>query len=57
MEIDIELLLNLPKLKVLDCSISDTEAHIYCESTNIASLCPVCKKLTSEVLMYQERTI
>lgn len=57
MEIDIELLLNLSKVKVLDCSISDKEAHIYCESTTIESVCPVCDKFTSEVLMYQERTI
>ena len=57
MEINIELLLNLPKVKVLDCSISDREAHIYCESTNAESLCPVCKKLTSEVIMCQERKI
>jgi transposase len=57
MKIDIELLLNLPNIKVLDCSISDKEAHIYCESIHSESLCFVCKKSTSEVTMYQERTI
>ena len=57
MEINIELLLNLPKVKVLDCSISDKVAHIYCESTYSAGLCPVCQKSTSKVIMYQERTV
>lgn len=57
MEINIELLLNLSKVKVLDCSIREREAHIYCESTNTESLCPVCKNLTSQVMMYQERRI
>ena len=57
MEINIELLLNLPKVKVLDFSISDKEAHIYCESTNTEGLCPVCKQVTSEVMMYQERKV
>ena len=57
MEINIELLLNLPKVKVLDCSISDNEAHIYCESTNTAGLCPVFHQPTSEVMMYQERKV
>ena len=57
MEINIELLLNLPKVKVLDFSISDKEAHIYCESTNIEGLCPVCKQVTTEVMMYQERKV
>lgn len=57
MEINIELLLNLPKVRVLDCSISDQEAHIYCASTNTEGLCPVCKKYTCQVTMYQERTI
>ncbi len=57
MEINIELLLNLSKVKVLDCSIRESEAHIYCESTNTESLCPVCKNLTPQVMMYQERRI
>jgi hypothetical protein len=57
MEINIELLLNLPKVRVLDCSISDKEAHIYCESTNTESLCIGCMKSSSEVVMYQERKI
>jgi transposase len=57
MEIKIELLLNLPKIKVLDFSISEKEAHIYCESTQTESTCPVCQKNTSEVTMYQERKI
>ena len=33
MEIALELLLNLPHLQLLDCVVSDTAAHIYCEST------------------------
>ena len=57
MEINIELLLNLPKVKVLDYSISDKEAHIYCESTNTWGLCPVCNQLTCQVVMYQERKV
>lgn len=57
MDINIEFLFNLPKVKVLDCSISDKEAHIYCESTHPYGLCPVCQKPTSEAMMYQERTI
>jgi transposase len=57
METNIELLLNLPKIRVLDFSISDKEARIYCESTNTESPCPACKKNTSEVVMYRERTI
>ena len=57
MEINIELLLNLLKVKVSDFWISDKEAHIYCESTNTEGLCHVCKELTSEVMMYQERKV
>ena len=57
MEINIELLLNFPKIKVLGFSVSEKEAHIYCESTNTERLCPVCQKPTFEVIMYQERTI
>ena len=57
MEINVELLLNLPKVTVSDYSISDKEAHIYCESSSPEGVCPVCKNRTSQVRMYQERTI
>lgn len=57
MEINIELLLNLPKVRVLNFVLTDQEAHIYCESTSKEGLCPVCKRASSEVKMYQERTI
>ena len=57
MEINIELLLNLPNLSVLDCSISDKEAHIYCENTSSTCVCPSCLRPSSSVRMYQERTV
>lgn len=57
MNIDFELLLNLPSIRVSDCSISDTDAHIYCESSTEENRCPVCLNLTNQVTMYQERTI
>ncbi len=57
MNINIELLLNLPNIRVSDCSISDKEAHIYCKSTTDSAPCPVCLKSTNEVTMYQERVI
>lgn len=53
----IELFLNLPDLRILDCVISDTEVHIFCESTKKTGICPSCQKETSEVRMYQEREI
>lgn len=52
-----ELLLNIPTLRVTDCSISDKEAHIYCDSIVAFGFCPVCMTSTSEVTMYQERKI
>jgi transposase len=57
MEIALELLLNLPHLQLLDCVVSDTEAHIYCESTKNVGICPVCEQPCVEVQMYQERTV
>ena len=57
MEMNIALLLNLPKVKVWDFSISEKETHVCCESTNAERLCPVCQKPTFEVIMYQKRTI
>ncbi len=41
----------------MDCSISDKEAHIYYESNHPRGFCPVCQKPSSEVMMYQERTV
>lgn len=52
-----ELLLNLPSLRVTTCSVSAKEAHIHCESILSSGSCPVCLKLTSTVTMYQTRTI
>ena len=57
MEISIELLLNLPSLRVTDCVLSDKEAHIYCESIIDSGNCPSCGKATSEVTMYSRRTV
>lgn len=57
MDINIELLLNLPKVKVLSYELSDKEVHIYCESVEKSSICPVCERKSSEVQMYQERKI
>ena len=57
MEVSIELILNIPSLRVLDCSMTSKEAHIYCESVSTSGSCPVCKKTTSEVTMYQERNV
>jgi transposase len=57
MEIAMNLLLNLPHLQILDCVVSDKEAHIYCESTENFGLCPVCQQKCVEVQMYQERTL
>jgi hypothetical protein len=44
MEINIELLLNLPNLRILDCVVSDKEAHIHCEFTENFGVCLVCQK-------------
>jgi len=52
-----ELLLNLPSLRVTDCSISDKEEHIPCESILTSGYCPVGMKSTSKVIVCQERTI
>ncbi len=52
-----DLLLNLPSLRVTDYSISDKEAHIYCESILSFGYYPVCMKATSDVTMYQERIL
>ena len=57
MEIELDLLLNLPSVRVTDYSISDKEAHIYCESILSSGYCPVCMKATDEITMYQERTL
>lgn len=57
MDINIELLLNLPKVKVLNYELLDKEVHIYCESAEKSSICPVCEKKSFEVQMYQERKI
>lgn len=57
MNIAIDLLLNLPHLRILDCVVSDKEVHIYCESTEDFGNCPVCQQKCSDVQMYQERTI
>lgn len=57
MEINLELLLDLPKVKVLRCEISDTEAHIYCESVEGSGICPVCQDKCLQVRMVQQRTI
>lgn len=57
MDINIELLLNLPKVKVLSYELSDKEVHIYCESVEKSSTCPVCERRSTQVQMYQERKI
>lgn len=57
MQIDIELLLNLPTLRVRDCSITEKETHIYCESVLESGYCPVCLKASKEVKMYQQREV
>jgi transposase len=57
MEIDIELLLNLPHIRVTDFMVSDQEAHIYCTSRVDTGQCPSCMEHTKEITMYQERTI
>ena len=57
MHTDIALLLNLPRVTVLDFEFSDKVAHIYCECVEKLGSCPICQKQTSEVQMYQERII
>lgn len=57
MDINIELLLNLPKVKVSRFEISEEEVHIYCESIEKSGICLVCQNSTSKVRMIQERTI
>ena len=57
MAIDLELLLNIPTLRVRGCSVSEKEAHIQCESVVDFGICPLCMTSTKEVTMYQERKI
>jgi transposase len=57
MEIDLQLLLNLPHIEVTDFSMTDTEAHIHCKSLLDGGYCALCLSKTSSVTMYQERMI
>ncbi len=42
---------------VSDYSVSDKEAHIYCESVKDSGTCPVCQNESHSIQMYQERTV
>lgn len=57
MEIDFEILLNLPFLRINSFTISDKVAHINCESILETGHCPSCMLQTKSVINYQERTI